>query len=109
MEHGALGKFHKHLAVSRGGFLRVTSGRPEIGFGIGETVAFELNGLPQLVLADENEVPVIRNQDLPVFAPVAANLLSVRGKPGVVGCGLDLDNATIRDLRQRFLFTALGL
>jgi len=45
------------------------------------------------ILPDQHEIPVIRDQDQPVFPPIFRYLLPRGGDPGVVLGGFDLDDA----------------
>jgi hypothetical protein len=58
-------------------FFRMCGGGPEISFGSGKTVGFELYGFGCGVLANEYEVPIVGDNDLAVFDPVAADLFAI--------------------------------
>ena len=77
---------------------------PEFLFRSGEAVRFQLDGLAGRVLADDEEVAIVRDENEPVFSPIAADLLALGGDPSVVRSWLDLDDAAGRVLRQRFFF-----
>jgi hypothetical protein len=82
-------------------------GIPEIGFVLGQAVGFELYGFAGGILADKDEVSIVSDQDLAIFAPVAADLLAIGGEPSVAGGGLDFDDTANRILRKGFFLAAL--
>lgn len=107
VEHGALGEFLEGEFVGCSGFLWMGGGVPEIGFVLGQAVGFEFYGIAGGILADKDEVSIVGDEDLAIFAPVAADLLAIGGEPGVAGGGLDFDDPASGILRKGFFLAAL--
>ena len=62
------------------------------------------------VLTDQNEVPVIRDEHLPVCAPISRHLRAFGGEPGIVLRRLNFDHATRRhQAGQRAIHALLKL
>ena len=70
----------------------------ELVLGGGEAEGLEPSGVACGVLAQEDEVAGVGDEDEAVPVPVAADLGAAGGEPGVVGGGLDLDHAALGKL-----------
>lgn len=68
------------------------SGVPEIGFILCQAIGFEFYGFAGGILADEDEVAIVGDENLAVLAPIAADLFAIGGEPRVVGCGFDFND-----------------
>jgi len=66
------------------GFPGLSGTSPERFFRVCEAVAFELYGFPSGILADENKIAIVCDQNLTIFSPITADLFAVGGYPGVV-------------------------
>ena len=72
--------------------------RLEGGGGPGQPESFQLGRAALRVLAQQHEVAGIGDQHQPVTVPVATHLVAIRGQPGVVADGFDLDHAAFGKL-----------
>ena len=70
----------------------------EVLRAVGEADGLELGGATLGVLAEEDEVAEVGDEDEAVLRPIAADLVAFGGQPGVVGDGLDLDDAALGEL-----------
>jgi hypothetical protein len=77
-------------------------------FRLGEAVGFEFAGIVILVAADEQEIAVVGDKNPVVVAPVFRDLRAIGGEPGIVLCGLDLDDAAF-GTQARNGFLVFGL
>ena len=64
----------------------------------GEPEGLELGWVAGGVLAEEDEVAGVGDEDEAVLVPVAADLVAIGGEPCVVGGGFYLDDATFGEL-----------
>ena len=71
---------------------------PEVLFAVRQPEGFEICRTPRRVLADEDEVAQVGRQHKAVAVPIAADLRTLRGQPGIVARGFDLDHAPFRRL-----------
>src|ERR1700722_4541080 len=107
VEHRALSEFPERNFVGCSGFPWMSGGVPEVGFALGQAVGFQLNRFAGGILADKDEVSIVSDQNLAIFAPVAAYLLAIGGEPSIARGGLDFDDTASRVLRKRFFLAAL--
>jgi len=85
-------------------------GFPKLLFGSGKVVRLALHGPAGVVLDDEQEIAVVGDKHLAVFAEVTGDLGRVGGYTGVVLDLLALDDAASRRLTgERFIVASLEL
>ena len=72
--------------------------RLEGGGGPGQPEGFQLSRAALRVLAQQHEVAHVGDQHQLVTVPVAAHLVAIRGQPGIVADGFDLDHAAFGKL-----------
>src|SRR5439155_10392285 len=101
-EHNPAEVFFKPVPDLLGRTFRVPKQFPKFFFVRGQTERFQLGWLTLKILSYEHEISQISYKHLSVSAPVATHLLSVGGQPGVFANGLDLNNATVRQLTQQW-------
>ncbi len=68
---------------------------PERRLTLGDAEALKTGRPPRSILADQQEVAVVRHQNQAIEVPVFADLFGLRGQPGLVGEWLDLDDAAL--------------
>ena len=87
------------LAQARSDFIRegprTFQLRVELRRRIGQPQRLQAHWIAGGVLAHQHEVAGVGDQHLPVALPIAGDLVAGGGEPGVVGDGLDLDDATL--------------
>ncbi len=77
---------------------RVLHLTPEVIGVFRQAKNLELGGLARAALANKNHVAQVRDQNEPVPAPVAADLLGPSSQPGIVLHCLGLDDTALRSL-----------
>ena len=90
-----LSKRRADLAGERAGILQ--HGRERL-LGVGHAKGLQLGGVSLRVLAQQDEIAGVGDEDEAVSVPVAADLIAFGGEPGVVVRGLDLDHAALGEL-----------
>ena len=70
----------------------------EVGCGTGQPEGFQLGRVALGVLAQQDEVAGVGDEDKTVSFPVPADLGAFRGQPGVVTSGLDFHDTDLRRL-----------
>ena len=83
VQHHALQELFEALALLIGGRPRVRRLAPEVVLVARQAVRFQNGAVPVGIGADQQEVAVVRDEDLAVARPIILDLLRFRDLPGV--------------------------
>ena len=92
MGYHPLEVFNEPFALFLGHPAGVPGPGPKVRFTVGQSVDFQRDGLAGSILAQQDKIPVIGHQDLPVFSQVAGYLVAVGGQPSIILGGLELND-----------------
>jgi hypothetical protein len=110
VKHHALEIVKETVAVDLHQCVGMGGGLPKLLFGGGQVVRLAFHGPAGVVLDDEQEIAVVGDENLAVFAEVAGDLGGVGRHAGVVLDLLALNDAAGRRLTgERFIIASLEL